>query len=58
MTRSPWPRKTANLSNSVHHQLTMYALAAGAAGVVRTQLILLLAINRDSTQYKKTPAFR
>ena len=27
------PRKTANLSESVHHQLSVYALAAGAAGV-------------------------
>jgi hypothetical protein len=27
------PRKTANLSESVHHQLNMYALAASAAGV-------------------------
>jgi hypothetical protein len=33
MTRSPRSRKTANLSDSVHQQLTMYALAAGAAGV-------------------------
>jgi len=27
------PRKTADLSDSVHHQLSKYALAAGAAGV-------------------------
>jgi hypothetical protein len=27
------PRKTANLSASIHQQLSMYALAAGAAGV-------------------------
>jgi hypothetical protein len=33
MNRSPGPRKTARLSNSVHHQLNMYALAATAAGV-------------------------
>jgi hypothetical protein len=33
MTRSPRPCKTANLSDSVHQQLNMYALAAGAAGV-------------------------
>jgi hypothetical protein len=33
MSRSSGPRKTANLSESVHHQLNMYALAAGAAGV-------------------------
>jgi hypothetical protein len=29
----PRPRKTANLSESVHQQLNMYTLAAGAAGV-------------------------
>ena len=29
----PQPRKTANLSDSVHHQLNSYALVAGAAGV-------------------------
>src|SRR5580693_8618279 len=33
MKRSSGPRKTANLSESVHHQLNMYTLAAGAAGV-------------------------
>jgi hypothetical protein len=33
MSRTSGPRKTANLSESVHHQLNMYALAAGAAGV-------------------------
>jgi hypothetical protein len=33
MKRSSLPRKTANLSQSAHHQLTMYALAASAAGV-------------------------
>jgi hypothetical protein len=33
MKRSPQPRRTAELSESVHHQLNMYALAAGAAGV-------------------------
>jgi hypothetical protein len=33
MKRRPGPRKTANLSDSIHHQLNMYALAAGAAGV-------------------------
>jgi hypothetical protein len=33
MQRSSGPRKTTNLSESVHHQLSMYALAAGAAGV-------------------------
>jgi hypothetical protein len=30
----PRPRKTANLSESVHQQLKMYAFAATAAGVV------------------------
>jgi len=29
----PRPRKTANLSESIHQQLSMYALAASAAGV-------------------------
>jgi hypothetical protein len=33
MKRSSGPRKTANLSKSVHHHLNSYALAAGAAGV-------------------------
>ncbi len=33
MRRSPGLRKTANLSESTHHNLNMYALAAGAAGV-------------------------
>jgi hypothetical protein len=33
MKRSSGPRKTANLSESVHQQLTMYMIAAGAAGV-------------------------
>jgi len=33
VTRSPRPRKTANLSDSIHHRLNMYALAASAAGV-------------------------
>src|SRR5579863_756416 len=33
MTRSPRPRRTANLSKSLHQQINMYALAAGAAGV-------------------------
>lgn len=33
MKRSSGPRKTANLSESVHQQLNMYTLAAGAAGV-------------------------
>ena len=33
MTRPSRPRKTANLSDSVHRQLNLYALAAGAAGV-------------------------
>ena len=33
MKRSSGPRKTTDLSKSVHHQLNMYALAASAAGV-------------------------
>jgi hypothetical protein len=33
MTRSSRLPKTANLSESIHHQLNMYALAASAAGV-------------------------
>jgi hypothetical protein len=33
MKGSPLPRKTADLSESIHQQLTMYALAASAAGV-------------------------
>jgi|HubBroStandDraft_6_1064221.scaffolds.fasta_scaffold427893_1 hypothetical protein len=38
MKRSSGPRKTANLSESVQQQLTMYALAAGAAGVGALEL--------------------
>jgi hypothetical protein len=33
MTHSSGPRKTANLSDSVHQQLNMHAIAAGAVGV-------------------------
>jgi hypothetical protein len=33
MQQSSRPRKQAELSRSFHHQLNMYALAAGAAGV-------------------------
>jgi hypothetical protein len=33
MKRSSGPRKTANLSESIHQQLNMYAIAAAAAGV-------------------------
>ena len=33
MKASPLPRKTANLSESIHQQLSMYAFAASAAGV-------------------------
>jgi hypothetical protein len=32
MTRSPRPRATIRISDSLHRQLNMYALAAGAAG--------------------------
>jgi hypothetical protein len=33
LKRSSGPRKTANLSESIHRQLSMYAFAASAAGV-------------------------
>lgn len=33
MTRTSQPRNTTNLSDSLHHQLNLYALAASAAGV-------------------------
>jgi hypothetical protein len=33
MKASPLPRKTAQISDSLHRQLNMYAIAAGAAGV-------------------------
>jgi hypothetical protein len=39
MKRSPLPRKTANLSESVNRYLDMYALAAGAAGVTMLALV-------------------
>ena len=31
--QSSRPRKTADLPDSIHQQLSMYAIAAGAAGV-------------------------
>jgi hypothetical protein len=40
MNRPSRPRATAELSDSTHHQLNMYAVAAGAAGV-RKQAITL-----------------
>jgi hypothetical protein len=42
MKRSPRPRKTVSLSDSVHQQLNSYALAASAAGVT------LLALSQPS----------
>ena len=33
MKRPSRPRTTAQFSDSTHHQLNMYAVAAGAAGV-------------------------
>ena len=33
MTRSSRPRKTANLSDTIHSRLNSYALAASTAGV-------------------------
>ena len=33
MTRFPRPHKTVRISDSLHRQLSVYALAAGAAGV-------------------------
>jgi hypothetical protein len=44
MKLSSAPRKTANLSQSLHHQLNMYALAASAAGVG----VLVLAQSADA----------
>jgi len=40
MKRSSGPRKTANLSESVHQRLNMYALAAGAGGLGALALTL------------------
>ncbi len=39
MKRAPGPRKTANLADSVHRQVNMYALAASAAGVGMLALV-------------------
>ena len=39
MKRSSGPRKTANLSESIHQQLNMYAVAARAAGVGMLALV-------------------
>ena len=44
MKRAPRPRRTANLSESIHHQLNMYAIAASAAGVG----VLALAQNAEA----------
>jgi hypothetical protein len=38
MRRSSGPREKVNLSDSIHHQLNFYALAAGAAGVATLAL--------------------
>jgi hypothetical protein len=40
MKRFPRPRETANLCESIHQQLNMYALAAGAAGAGMLALAL------------------
>jgi hypothetical protein len=40
MKRSSGPRKTANLSESIHQQLNMYAFAAGAGGLGALALTL------------------
>jgi hypothetical protein len=40
MKQSSGPRKTANLSGSIHQQLNMYALAATAGGVSLLALVL------------------
>jgi hypothetical protein len=54
MKRSPRPRETpANLSESVHYQLNMYALAASAAGVS-----LLALAQPAETKIVYTPAHR
>jgi hypothetical protein len=51
MKRSPGPRKTANLSESLHQRLNIYALSAGAAGVS----MLALATPAEATiVYTKT----
>jgi len=39
MKRSTGPRKTSKLSDSLHHRLNTYALAAGAAGVGMLALV-------------------
>ena len=53
MKRSPRPRKTAELPRSLHQQLNMYALAAGAAGVG-----LLAAAPPADAKIIYTPAHR
>jgi hypothetical protein len=53
MRRSTGPRKTADLSESLHRQLNMYALAAGAAGMG----VLALA-QRAEAKIVYTPANR
>jgi hypothetical protein len=51
MKRSSGSRKTANLSDSVHHQLNMYTLSAGAAGV---GLLVLAQPAEAKVVYTKT----
>jgi hypothetical protein len=53
MKRSSGPRKTANLSESIHQQLNMYALAASAAGVA-----LLAAAQPANAKIVYTPAHK
>jgi len=51
MKRSPGPRKTTHLSDSVHRQLNSYALVASAAGV---SLIALAPLAEGKVVYTKT----
>jgi hypothetical protein len=51
MKRRSGPLKTANLPDSIHHQLNMYALAAGAAGV---SLLALAQPAEAKVVYTKT----
>jgi hypothetical protein len=51
MTRSPRPRKSASISDSLQHQLNMYALAASAAGV---SLLALAPPSEARIVYTKT----
>jgi len=61
MKRSPRPRKTAELPRSLHQQLNLYAIAAGAAGVGMFALAqpadAKIVYTRLTRLFHRTPTF-